>query len=314
MNTTEPILVENKDRFVIFPIKHKEIWKLYKDIEHRFFVPDIKMFQPDTKDFKEHLTDSEKDFLVKATAALVLKHKIFGENSLHHFLNEVQYPEARFFYGFSEMMSNIYQEVSSYIASLLCNEEEAQNNVVKLMESTFVKDMLAWVDINYTQNKSFASRLIAYACFKRIIFSGLVSGITSFRLKDKMSAMVMLINFIFEDEGLYTDFALTVYAHLDNKLNPVEVTKMINEVTELENNFMQYFNDSFSSKLLQYKQTCAFADFISGSVAETAINSTTKVIHPNPFSFIDWKRSFVLIDKYKVEKVMDKTIRFDADF
>jgi ribonucleotide reductase beta subunit family protein with ferritin-like domain len=314
MNIIEPILAENKDRFVIFPIKHKEIWKLYKDIEHRFFVPDIKIFQPDTKDFKEHLTDAERDFLAKATAALVLKHKIFGENSLHRFLNEVQYPEARFFYGFSEMMSNIYQEVSSYIASLLCNETEAQKYVVKLMESSVIKDMLSWIDINYTQNKSFASRLIAYACFKRIIFSGLIAGITSFRLKEKMSAMVMLMNFIFEDEGLYTDFALTVYAHLDNKEKPTDVTKMIQEVAELENSFMQYFNDSFSTKLLQYKQTCAFTSFISVSIEETVLNSTTKVKQPNPFNFIDWKRSFVLIDKNKVEKVMDRTIRFDADF
>jgi len=314
MNMIEPILAENKDRFVIFPIKHKEIWKLYKDIEYRFFVPDVKVFISDAKDFKEDLSNAERDFLVKATAALVLKHKIFGENSLHRFLNEVQYPEARFFYGFSEMMGNVYQEVSSYIASLLCDELEAQNNVVKLMESTVVKDMLSWIEINYTKNPSFASRLVAYACFKRIMFSGLMAGITSFRLKDKMSSMVMLMNFIFEDEGLYTDFALTVYAQLDNKEKPTDITKMIQEVAELENNFMQYFNGSFSTKLLKYQQTCAFTDFISSSIEETVLNSTTQIKHQNPFSFIDWKRSFILIDKYKVEKVMDKTIRFDVEF
>ena len=34
----EPILAENKDRFVIFPIKHNDIWEYYKKSEASFWT------------------------------------------------------------------------------------------------------------------------------------------------------------------------------------------------------------------------------------------------------------------------------------
>jgi hypothetical protein len=36
MSQIEPILQENKNRFVIFPIKHHDIWEWYKKMEASF--------------------------------------------------------------------------------------------------------------------------------------------------------------------------------------------------------------------------------------------------------------------------------------
>ena len=34
----EPILAENKNRFVLFPIKYPQIWKMYKKAEASFWT------------------------------------------------------------------------------------------------------------------------------------------------------------------------------------------------------------------------------------------------------------------------------------
>lgn len=37
MDSEEPLLQENPKRFVVFPIKHADIWQFYKKAEGKFF-------------------------------------------------------------------------------------------------------------------------------------------------------------------------------------------------------------------------------------------------------------------------------------
>lgn len=309
----ESILQENKDRFVLFPIKHKEIWDLYKKIEHRFWTPES-IFNDKSKNFCEGLSKSEKDFLIKAISFLILKHRIFGKQSLIRFMSEVQYPEARCFFGFSEMMSNVYNETLCTISSFLCSQDDLENNVSKLMESDSIKSMVIWLDENYNNESSFAKRLVVYSSFKRIIFSGLISNIVSLKLNSKIEEIVMLMDFIFEDEGIYTDFSISLYSQLDNKENNITIKKIIKEVVELEINFMKYFDDTFSNNLLKLNEVNSYTYHISSLIEESVLSNSIKSKYNNPFSFMKWNRSFVAIDKNKKEFIMDKTISFDSDF
>ena len=314
MSKIEPILQEDKNRFVLFPINNKEVWQLYKKIEQKFWIPNPDYFMKDKEGFAA-MKSEESQYVFLCISALILKHKIFGEKSLLRFMNEIQYTESRFFLGFSEMMCNIYYETMSEILDKLVSpKQEIQLYINKVQSLDSINKIKNWLDINYFNNDNFAVRLIIYACFKRIMFSGLMASITSLKKKEDVSITPMVMKFIFEDEGLYTDFALTTYVQLDNKENADTIKRIIKEVSELENYFMEDFNNTFKYSLLKRENVSDFTKYISSSIEESVLNNSTNSKHKNPFSFLDWERSFIVIDKNKKEYVMDRTIKFDADF
>src|ERR1700741_3583692 len=101
---TEPILIENKDRFVLFPIKHKEIWEMYNKAEASFWTAEEIDLAPDMQDWNNKLNEDEKHFIKHILAFFAASDGIVNENLAINFLNEVQYLEACCFYGFEVMM------------------------------------------------------------------------------------------------------------------------------------------------------------------------------------------------------------------
>ena len=61
--STEPILTENKDRFVLFPITNKEMWEMYKKAEASFWTAEEIDLSPDMVDWAEKLNDDERHFI-----------------------------------------------------------------------------------------------------------------------------------------------------------------------------------------------------------------------------------------------------------
>ena len=56
------ILSEEEKRFVIFPIKHDDIWKMYKKAEANFWTAEELDLSKDMNDWKK-LTDLEQFFI-----------------------------------------------------------------------------------------------------------------------------------------------------------------------------------------------------------------------------------------------------------
>ena len=106
----EPLLQDNKDRFVLFPITHQDIWKMYKQHEASFWTAEEIDLQPDLLDWQNKLTEDERFFIKHVLAFFAASDGIVNENLAVNFLQEVQYPEARCFYGFQVMMENIHSE------------------------------------------------------------------------------------------------------------------------------------------------------------------------------------------------------------
>jgi hypothetical protein len=59
----EPILQENKNRFVIFPIKHQDIWEFYKSMEASFWTAEEIDLSQDLNDWNNKLSDDERYFV-----------------------------------------------------------------------------------------------------------------------------------------------------------------------------------------------------------------------------------------------------------
>jgi len=115
MNTNEPILSENPNRFVLFPIEHNDIWEIYKRAEASFWTAEEIDLHQDVTDWEHKLTEDERYFVKHILAFFAASDGIVNENLAENFVNEVQYTEAKFFYGFQIMMENIHSETYSLL-------------------------------------------------------------------------------------------------------------------------------------------------------------------------------------------------------
>ena len=109
---TEPILEDNPNRFVLFPIQHDDIWNFYKKSEASFWTAEEIDLAADLVDWSEKLNDDERYFIKHILAFFAASDGIVNENLAENFVAEVQYTEAKFFYGFQIMMENIHSERS----------------------------------------------------------------------------------------------------------------------------------------------------------------------------------------------------------
>ena len=111
----EPILQENPGRFVLFPIEHDDIWSFYKKCEASFWTAEEIDLHQDVTDWETKLTEDEKHFIKHVLAFFAASDGIVNENLAENMVREVQYTEAKFFYGFQIMMENIHSETYSLL-------------------------------------------------------------------------------------------------------------------------------------------------------------------------------------------------------
>jgi ribonucleoside-diphosphate reductase beta chain len=169
---TEPILMENKDRFVLFPIKHKEIWDMYKKAEASFWTAEEIDLAPDMNDWQNKLNEDEKYFVKNILAFFAASDGIVNENLAINFLNEVQYPEARCFYGYQIMIENIHSETYSLLIDTYIKDPAEKDKLFHAIETVPAVQKKAEWAMRWISNGTFAERLIAFAAVEGILFFG----------------------------------------------------------------------------------------------------------------------------------------------
>ena len=172
MSNIEPILRPNKDRFVIFPIQHNDIWDWYKKQEASFWTAEEIDLEQDVIDWENKLTGDEKYFIKHILAFFAASDGIVNENLAENFVSEVQYTEAKFFYGFQLMMENIHSEVYSLLIDTYIKNESEKNELFKAIDVfPAIKKKADWA-LKWVDSDSFAERLIAFSAVEGIFFSG----------------------------------------------------------------------------------------------------------------------------------------------
>ena len=236
---TEPILAENKDRFVIFPIKHNDIWEYYKKSEASFWTAEEIDLSNDISDWNNKLNDNERHFVKHVLAFFAASDGIVNENLAINFLNEVQYPEARFFYGFQIMMENIHSETYSLLIDTYIKDPAEKDKLLHAVETVPCVGKKAEWALKWISNGTFAERLIAFAAVEGIFFSGSFCSIFWLKKRGLMPGLSFSNELISRDEGLHCDFACLLYAdHVKNKLPKEQVTKIITDAVEIEKEFV----------------------------------------------------------------------------
>ncbi len=236
---TEPLLIENPERFVIFPIKYDDIWQAYKKAEASFWTAEELDLSQDPKDWKEKLNDNERFFIENVLAFFAASDGIVNENLAVNFTNEVQYPEAKFFYGFQIMMENIHSETYSLLIDTYVNDDEKKAKLLNAIETMPpVKKKAEWA-LKWVESESFIERLVAFCVVEGIFFSGSFCSLFWLKKRGLMPGLTFSNELISRDEGMHCDFAALLYnEHIVNKLSRERILEIILDAVEIEKEFI----------------------------------------------------------------------------
>jgi ribonucleoside-diphosphate reductase beta chain len=235
----EPLLAPNPNRFVLFPIVHHDVWAMYKKAQGSFWKTEELDFSKDRKDF-EALPAKEQHFIKHVLAFFAASDGIVNENLASNFSTEVQWPEARQFYGFQIAMENIHSEVYSLMIDTLIKDPAEKTTLLKAIETIpCIQKKADWA-IRWMQSDEddFASRLMAFAAVEGIFFSGAFCSIFWIKERGIMPGLTASNEFISRDEGLHTEFACLLYSKLEKKLSMTKAHKMIREAVKYEKEFI----------------------------------------------------------------------------
>ncbi|WP_250631608.1 ribonucleoside-diphosphate reductase small subunit [Rhodoflexus caldus] len=235
---TEPLLVENPNRFVLLPIEYDDIWQMYKKHEASFWTAEEIDLSQDLKDW-ENLNDGERHFISHVLAFFAASDGIVNENLAANFLHEVQYSEAKCFYGFQIMMENIHSETYSLLIDTYIKDPAEKHRLFNAIETVpCVQKKAEWA-LRWIKSPNFAERLVAFAAVEGIFFSGSFCSIFWLKKRGLMPGLSFSNELISRDEGLHCDFACLLYTrHLKNRLPEERVLEIITDAVEIEQEFI----------------------------------------------------------------------------
>lgn len=245
--TNEPLLKENPNRFVLFPIQYDDIWQMYKKAEASFWTAEEIDLSQDLNDWA-NLNEGEKHFVSHVLAFFAASDGIVNENLAANFLREVQFPEAKCFYGFQIMIENIHSETYSLLIDTYIKDPVEKNRLFNALETVpCVTKKGEWA-LKWINSPNFAERLIAFAAVEGIFFSGSFCSIFWLKKRGLMPGLSFSNELISRDEGLHCDFACLLYTrYLKNQLPKERVLEIILDAVRIEQEFI---TDALPVKLI----------------------------------------------------------------
>lgn len=236
----EPILREDDSRYVMFPVKHDDVWKMYKKQVDCFWRVEEIDLSKDLGDW-DRLTTDEQHFISKVLAFFAASDGIVMENLGSRFMNEVQLAEMRAFYGFQIMMENIHSEMYSVLIETYIKSAEEKDQLFRAVQThPSIAQKANWAKKWIGDNRSsFAARLVAFACVEGIFFSSSFAAIYWVKKRGLMPGLTLSNEFISRDEALHTEFAVLLYSKLEKPLAKKRIAEIVKEAAEIEKKFVE---------------------------------------------------------------------------
>ena len=281
----EPILKENTNRFVLFPIEHDDIWSYYKKAEASFWTAEEIDLGQDLKDWAT-LTRDERHFIKHVLAFFAASDGIVNENLAENFVSEVQYTEAKFFYGFQIAIENIHSETYSLLIDTYVKDVKEKDGLFNALETMdCVKKKGDWA-LRWIDKGNFAERLVAFAAVEGIFFSGSFCSIFWLKKRGLMPGLTFSNELISRDEGLHCDFACLLYNnHLNNKLSEEAIQTIISDAVTIEKEFV---TDALPVRLIGMNAELMrqYIEFVADRLLMEL--NCSKIYHStNPFDFME---------------------------
>jgi ribonucleoside-diphosphate reductase beta chain len=322
--TPEPLLEATDDRFVIFPIRHPDIWAKYKQHMAVFWTPEEIDLSKDMAHW-EKLSDGERYFIKNILGFFAGSDGIVMENLATRFMREVQWPEAKFFYSCQNLLEAIHSETYSLLIDTYITDSAEKDTLLRAIQTIpCVKKKAEWA-LNWIDNPeaSFATRLLAFAAVEGIFFSGAFCAIFWLKQRGLMPGLTVSNEFIARDEGLHTDFACLLYTKLTNKLDKKEAHKIIRDAVKIEK---QFITKSLPCELIgmNAKLMSQYIEFVADRLL-LQLGYPKAYSATNPFSFMErislenkdnfFEKRVTTYAKATVGKDRaEMTFKMDADF
>jgi ribonucleotide reductase beta subunit family protein with ferritin-like domain len=315
----DPLLTPNKNRFVLYPIQNQEIWAFYKKAEASFWTAEEIDLRADPIDWLT-LSDNKRHFISHVLAFFAASDGIVMENLAQNFMNEVQLPEARAFYGFQIAMEQIHSETYSLLIDTLIKDPLEKTRLFNALDTIPCVQRkanwtLQWCNAN---NASFAERCVAFIAVEGIFFSGSFCAIFWIRTKGKMPGLCQSNNLISRDEGLHCEFASYLFRSLRSQIPSHRVLEIITSAVHIEQEFVA---DALPVELLGINATSMsnYIEFVANfHLAKLGCQKHYNT--PNPFNFmeqisVDGKANFFekVVTEYSLS-THDHVFTLDADF
>jgi ribonucleoside-diphosphate reductase beta chain len=280
----EPLLFENQNRYVLFPIEHHLIWAEYKKQMSCFWTTEEIDLSKDLQDYNQ-LSDNERFFIKHILAFFAGSDGIVLENLGKRFLSEIQIPEARCAYGFQLMMENIHSETYSVLIDTLIKDEVDKKHLFNAIHTIpCIAKKASWA-IKWIEDEhsNFATRLVAFACVEGIFFSGSFCAIYWLKKRGLMPGLTFSNELISRDEGMHTDFAVLLYGMLNEKLMERTIYSIIRDCVDIETEFI---NEALSCRLIgmNSEMMSDYIRFVADRlIVQLGYNKLYNVENPFPF-------------------------------
>jgi len=315
----EPLLAENPNRFVMFPIKYQDMWLAYQQHRKAFWVEGEVDLTQDKKDWSK-LSENEKHFIKMVLAFFASSDGIIIENLGRRFLEEIQIPEARAFYGWQLSMENIHSIMySQLIETYITDKTEKGKLFNAISEIESVKKKGEWAMKWIESTDSFATRMVAFAAVEGIFFSGSFCCIYWLNESGRMPGLCQSNNFIARDEGLHTNFACLLYnKYIKNKLDTKTLHEIISEAVEIE---LEFITESLPCNILGMNSTM-MSQYIKFVANRLIVQLGHEELYPNvkqPFEFmnricLENKSNFFELRVGEYQKELETIKLDDLDF
>ena len=288
---TDPLLKDDTSRYVMFPIRHNDIWKMYKKQVDCFWRAEEIDLSKDLGDWAK-LSHDEQYFISMVLAFFAASDGIVMENLATRFMADVQLSEARAFYGFQIAIENIHSEMYSLLIETYIKDKAEKNRLFRAIETcpSIAKKAdwaRKWIGHGHDDKsvETFATRLVAFACVEGIFFSSSFAAIYWIKKRGLMPGLTLSNEFISRDEALHTEFAVMLYSKLEQKLSKSQIAEIIREAVEIEKEFI---TESLPCRLIgmNSKLMTQYIEFVGDRLC-LQLNIDKIYNSANPFDFME---------------------------
>lgn len=234
----EAILTPSNDRFTMFPIKYPDLYQLYKKAISSFWTVEEIDLSSDMTDW-DRMSDGEKHFIKMVLAFFAASDGIVFENLNLNFAHEVQISEARAFYSYQGFNENIHSETYSLLIEKYVTDQAEKNELFRAIDNVpCIRRKAEWAMKWFDPSRTFAERLVAFACVEGIFFSGSFCSIFWLKHRGLMPGLCFSNELISRDEGLHLEFAMALFDHLEKAPSTKTVHSIIKEAVAIEKEFI----------------------------------------------------------------------------
>ena len=284
---TEPLLLPDDNRFVMFPIKHQDVWHMYKKQLDSFWRAEEIDLSKDLIDWRDRLTDDERFFISSILAFFAASDGIVMENLAVRFMNDIQVSEVRAFYGMQIFMENIHSEMYSLLIETYINDATQKDILFRAIDTyPCIQKKAQWARRWIGDNRaSFATRLVAFAVVEGIFFSSSFASIYWIKKRGLMPGLTLSNEFISRDEALHCEFAILLYSKLQKKLSKKKIHEIVAEAASIEKKFI---TESIPCKMIgmNAELMCQYIEFVADRLlVQLGYDKIYDAV--NPFDFME---------------------------